>query len=227
MANWAVATSASPDFYRYAKNWKGVAAGAFGGMILGNGGTMVIGAILAAGVGNADLMVVMSKLGLYSIAIWFLIAGVWTSAQTNVYVSSLSLSNIFKVRRFWMAILCGLVGTIMGGLGLYTVFIQWLIVLGVIFPGIIGIFVADYWLINKGIYREGDFTNIQYKINVPAIIAWIIAVIAEYFLGKANMGVQFLNGFLIALVVYTLLSLVFVRKETTSKLSLSTPEAGG
>ena len=202
IANWATATAACPDFYRYAKNSRSVFAGAVGGMLVGNAFTMIIGAILALGVKNPDILVVMKELNLLWIAAIFIIFSVWTSAQTNIYVSSLALANIFRTRRLYMAVLCGAVGTILAATGIYANFISFLNVLGVIFPGIIAIFAVDYWVINKGYYNLETLRQQERAVKWSAVFAWLISMAAEYYLGKAGMGIQVINGIVVGALAY-------------------------
>ena len=202
IANWAAATTACPDFYRYARDNKSVFSGAVGGMLVGNAFTMIIGAILALGVKNPDIIAVMKELNLIWVAAIFIIFGVWTSAQTNVYVSSLALANIFKTRRLYMALLCGLIGTILAATGIYAKFINFLTVLGVIFPGIIGIFIVDYWIFNRGHYGS-EILAIKHKsLKWSAVIAWVVSMLVEYYFGKAGIGIQVLNGIIVGCVSY-------------------------
>ena len=217
IANWAVGTAAAPDFYRWTKNARGVSSGAVAGMIIGNGGTMIIGIILAAGTGSFDLLSVFAKLGLFAVAIWFLIAGIWTSAQNNLYAASLEFSNLFGIRRLWTAIAAAVAGTTFAGLGLYGAFTNWLLALGVVFPAIIGVAIADYWVKHKGSYADVDFSRVPHAFAFNAVIAWAVGVAMEWWLGTLHLGVQCLNGLVIAFVLYVGLTYVLPNFKIASR----------
>jgi cytosine permease len=204
IASWIVASSMCIDTYRFAKNKIAVASGALGGMVIGNGLTILVGVALALGANETDLVVIMNKLGLGIPATLFLILGVWTSAQMNVYISSLNISAVTGWKRFYTSWGCAIIGTILAVTGLYSSYVGFLDLMTLVYGGFIGITLADAYLARG---QRFDLSLKSYRKFVPsALIAWIISIFVEISISKNGIGIPNINGLVAALIVYLLVA---------------------
>lgn len=102
--------------------------------------------------------------------------------------------------------------------GIYDRFITFLSIMTMFIAPVGGIYTAEYYLINK---KRFSFENEHIvKLNVCAVIAWVVSTFISYMTTDAPDGlalftltsVPALDGFLSAFAIQTLLSLL-IRNE--------------
>src|SRR5690606_13240215 len=117
-----------------------------------------IGSILAQATGQADLVQIMLALGWGVLAFLVLILAQWTTNDNNLYSAALAFSVVFRqLPRWQLTAVAGLLGTILAVTGIYGQFVPWLQVLSALVPPLGGVYVADYFLVQRDRYR---FENI-------------------------------------------------------------------
>jgi cytosine permease len=204
----------TPDVMRFAKT-KGTAAAV---MLVSLGicapFMILIGIIGMLVYGESDIAFILQAQSLLAPAWFAMIANIWSTAQGNVYSSSLNLANIFtKVPRTTLVIIFGGVGTIAGLLGLYNYFGSWLSFLASTFPALGGVIIADYFITyNVGKrYPDLKLVHAHYPKFVWISIVAVAAGIVVNF--TVNWGISTINAFVVAFIVQTILTKIFDRNK--------------
>jgi len=202
---FAVGGAIQADITRYSKNaGQSLIATAIGYMIA-HSFVIVAGYLTCLTTGTGDLPAAMIQLGLGIPALIVLIAAQWTTNDNNLYSSSLAFSNVVKVKKSKIVLVCGIIATIAGVFGLADYFVNWLTILGVGIPPVAGIIIADYFVINKSKYSFDKDTEYG-DISRPAFIAWIIASIIGF---SVKWGIQCINSLVAGFVLYLVLVYIF------------------
>jgi cytosine permease len=166
---------------------------------------ILAGYLTALTTGQGDLPAAMIKLGLGLPALIVLICAQWTTNDNNLYSSSLAFSNVIKVKKSKIVLVCGVLATIAGVAGVADYFTNWLVLLGVSIPPVAGIIIADYFIIKKGSYSFDKDTEYG-DISKPAFITWIISTIIGF---AVKWGIQCINSLVAGFVIYLLLMYIF------------------
>ena len=201
----------TPDFIRFAKNKKIAVSTTMIAFFIGNSSMFTFGAVGAAVVGKADVSEVMFAQGLIIPAIIVLGFNIWTTNDNAIYASGLGFSNITKLPKNKLVLFNGAVGTI-GALYLYNNFVGWLNLLNSIIPPIGAVIIADFFFVNREKYKTFDKENFE-NVNINAILAWIIGVIASKFIP----GIPPINGVIVSALVFVIMSKIFNPKAFIEK----------
>lgn len=209
----------TPDMSRFNRNRRDVVLQTVIGVTLGEYVVGVIGVLLAHAVkvATADsagqvVAIIQSSSGLLGVIV--LVASILKVNDWNLYPSSLGIANAVQVffgrraNRATVALILGAVGSILSALGFANQFQGFLTELGILFPPIAAIIVADYFVL-KTWRRELDESRARNALPdtvanwVPAgLIAWA----AGYVVGKFVLfGVPSINSLVAAFLVYLLL----------------------
>ncbi|WP_334473142.1 cytosine permease [Arsenophonus sp. PmNCSU2021_1] len=181
-------------------------------------GEFIINAIsilIAQALNTADIVDIVTVnagiIGLISV-----ILSVVKVNDINLYTSSLGLANALEVFTgkkwdyFKLTICIGLAGTALSMAGILNHFVDFLSMLGVIFPPIAGVMLVDYYILKtsrkildetreKGLLPDDASTPL---IGWLAIIACIIGTVVGVVF---NFGIPSLNSILIAGMTYWIL----------------------
>jgi cytosine permease len=162
-----------PDITRYAKDRKHAVGAAILGFLIGFSLMVYLGSILAHAVGEWDAVKIMIGLGWGLIAIVVLILAQWTTNDNNLYSAALSLSVIFRTWPKWkLTLVAGILGIIIALSGIYGKFVQWLMILSATIPPIGGIYVTDYFLFHRDMYKYENLDKVP-KFRPLMFLAWI------------------------------------------------------
>ena len=69
----------------------------------------------------------------------------------------------------------GVLGTILALAGILDHFVGFVFSLGIIFTPVAGIYVIDYFLIQRDLYLSGN-TEVKRTVSVAAFVAWLIGI---------------------------------------------------
>lgn len=211
-ASWMTGGTLSSDLTRFARKPHYVFIVTFGAFLCV---TILesVGLVCSLGAGEGNLVSILSKLGLDSVAIFiYLILGL-TSGQAIVYSFSLAVMNITKVinggqdskiftNEFWIVagcVIASVVGVIMTRTGLLFSFLNFVKMIGIAVPPVGGLIMAHYFIVERNFERP--FENMP-AVRFPAFIAWVVGVAGAYFM---TFGIAPLNGFFVAIAVYVTL----------------------
>ena len=196
----------TPDFARFAKSSRSAVTATVIAFFLGNSLMFLFGAVGAIVYGQADISDVMFMQGLIIPAIIVLGLNIWTTNENALYASSLGFANITKLPKNKIVIFNGLVGTI-AAMWLYNNFVGFLTVLGSILPSIGAILLADFFILNRGSYK--NYTEMSFKsVNWIAIAAWMGGILIANYVP----GIPPVNGLIGTAVLYVIGMKVFPTK---------------
>ncbi|RFU65165.1 cytosine permease [Peribacillus glennii] len=205
------------DFTRFARTKRSAVITTVIAFFLGNSLMFLFGAVGAISTGVADVSEVMFLQGLILPAIIVLGLNIWTTNDNALYASGLGISNITKIKKSKVVIFNGILGTVMA-LWLYNNFVGFLNFLNLTLPPIGAILLADFFLLNRGKYKE--FEKMTFKsVNWLAIIAWIIGVIGAKFIP----GVPSVNAVIGSAGFYLIASMI--QRKLASTIETETKEA--
>lgn len=209
----------TPDMSRFNRNTKDVVLQTVIGVTLGEYFVGVIGVLLAHAVKVASqdsagqvIEIIQSTSGLLGVIV--LVASILKVNDWNLYPSSLGIANAVQVffgrgvNRALVALVLGAAGTLLSALGFANQFQGFLTELGILFPPIASIIIADYfvlktWRAELDASREkGGLPEVGANWVPAGLIAWGIG----YLVGKfVVFGVPSINSLIAAFIVYIVL----------------------
>lgn len=140
----------------------------------------------------------------------------------NTYSGSLSLSNFFDALFGWrpgrlaMVVLGNAIGLAMTAGGILELLQAWLGVLGILTTSFVGVILADFYLVRRGVRARRDDVE---AYNAAGLVTIVAATACAWWLQRAGAGV-FRLGFLVALTMsvalYPLLRLTALKPGTLS-----------
>ncbi|WP_323109855.1 purine-cytosine permease family protein [Pectobacterium carotovorum] len=210
-----VASLITPDMTRYSQKGKHVFWMTMLSIIVGEFMVNGLAIIIARALNTADVVTIMSQAagGIGLIAVIFSTLRV---NDINLYSSSLGIANAIegitgkKLRYGSITLVIGLIGTLLSVAGILDRFIDFLTLLGVLFPPIIGVMLVDYYILrtHKTLLEtsraEGQLPDSAQTplIGWPAIIASTVGAIV----GLAfEWGVPAFNSLLAASLLYLII----------------------
>ncbi|PHM70939.1 cytosine permease [Xenorhabdus kozodoii] len=214
-----VASLMTPDLTRYTKSGKHVLGITLLTIIAGEFVINGLAILIAKALNTSDVVTIMSQAA-GGAGLLVVVFSTLRVNDLNLYSSSLGIINAVegitgkKLRYPPTAIVIGIFGTLLSILGILERFVDFLTVLGVIFPPIIGIMLVDYYLLRshrKALdesRQQGRLPHETPTIGWAAIIASVIGSVVA--LGT-NWGVPAINSLLLASLAYGLFKLAYKR----------------
>ena len=177
--SWALMTS---DYSRYARSTKGSFWGSWLGYFAGSCWMYAVGlcAALATQTATPDSMVLdlLHQHGLAIAALIVILLSTLTTTFLDVYSNAVSLLSVVpRLGQRAAVLLCGVAGTLCAVFFPVTEYESFLLLIGSAFSPLLGIVLADYFLVKKGSYdANGLFQRNPYwynaGVNFRAIVAW-------------------------------------------------------
>jgi cytosine permease len=132
-----------------------------------------VGALGAVVYGSADFTSYMTSIGGFAgiVALIGMTLALWTTGDTNLYLPSVQTASLLRQPKRVMVLVCGLLGTVLG-LGIYERFLDWIGLLAVVVPPVIGPVIADYYLFRAGRDRAYDAVP-AFALNIAAVASFI------------------------------------------------------
>ncbi|MGW7535805.1 purine-cytosine permease family protein [Amycolatopsis sp. NPDC054798] len=200
----------TPDMTRFNRTAGDVVKQTLVGVTLGEYVIGLAGVLLAHAVGTAQITtIVTSSVGWVGLLI--VIAGTMKINDWNLYSSGLGVVNFIgtvsgkRAHRGLVTAVLGLVGSVLAAAGILSKFTDFLTVLGVAFPPIAGIMVAEYFVVKQW---RGALDEARARGSVPAdapvwvpatIVVWIAAALFGEFV---DWGLPSINSLVVAFVLY-------------------------
>lgn len=200
------------DMTRFNRSGKDVVKQTVVGVSLGEFVIGLAGVLLAHAAGTGNIVaIVTSSVGLVGLLI--VLTGTLKINDWNLYSSSLGLVNFIStafrrdLHRVSTTIVLGLVGSILAAAGILGHFTDFLILLGVAFPPIAGIMIAEYFIVKK--WRgELDATRAAGVLPataprvVPATLAvWAVSSLVGHYV---TWGIPSITSLVVSVVLYVL-----------------------
>ena len=204
---FALGITCNSDYTRYCKTRGDVCKASLLGVLPAAVFMIMVGAIMALGTGSYDVTSMFAGLGLPLLAMLVLILATWTTNTGNAYMSGLAVCKMFSLndsKRPKVTIIVGMIGIIVAIAGLADALSAFITVLGAVVPPIMGVLIADYWVICKG---NKDLWKPHRGVNWVGIISWILGggfALLEA-LGVVTVFSSALDGAIIGFVAYIIL----------------------
>jgi cytosine permease len=200
----------TPDMSRFNRSAKDVVKQTVLGITLGEYVIGLIGVLLALALKTNDVVAIVTSTSGF-IGTLIVITATLKINDWNLYAASLGIVNFAdrtmkrKLHRGAVTLTVGLIGTVLGAAGILGHFTDFLILLGVVFPPIAGIMVAEYFVVRK--WRpelESSRKLGRLPEHAPAwvpatIVIWVLASVIGYFVA---WGLPSINSLFIAFILY-------------------------
>lgn len=214
-----VASLMTPDLTRYSKNKRHVFGITLLTIIAGEFVVNGLAIFIAKTLGTADVVTIMAQ-SAGGIGLLVVVFSTLRVNDLNLYSSSLGVVNAVegitgkKLKYTATTVLIGLLGTLLSVLGILDRFVDFLTVLGVVFPPILGVMLVDYFLLRSHRDALDASRQLGQLPQETPLIGWaaIIASIVGSVIGLVTeWGVPTINSLLAASVIYWLFKRLFGR----------------
>ena len=190
---------------------------------------LLTGALMSIVTGEYDISAILASLGVPFIGLVALVLATWTTNVTNAYSGGLALSNLlgFDESKFKITTgIAGGIGTLLAAFGLLNAFQGFLSLMSGLIPPLAGVLIAAYWIVGKG--KKENF-KMRPGFSAPGVISFLVGAVLACITGGtfANFpglvaALPFLNtpffvgpvnGIIVSLVLYVLLSKIIPEKQ--------------
>lgn len=203
----------SADVTRYQRSRKETVLSTGFGVFPAGALLVVAGALMTKVANQYDITLVFSDIGLPIIGMIVLIAATWTTNTSNAYAGGLSAVLLFHLKdehRAMATLVTGLVGTVLAMVGFSNYFEEYLSFMGDFMIPMLGIIIADYWIVKRGdpakYVRKKGF-------NVMGVVAWL----SGYAIMKLiPVGFPFLQGVVGSMVIYVV-GMLLIKQSATQE----------
>ena len=180
------------DYNRFARSGKASALGTTAGYAVANTAFYVLGAaLLAFGLAQSppisDFLMAIGLLGLGFLPLLFILVDETDNAFANVYSTAVSLQNLApKRKQFWPIVaatgiaMAGAVFLLARGETIGGGYEGFLLLVGGLFVPLLGVVIADSFVVRRRAYRPEEFSTGAPAIRWPAFASWIPGI-ALYF----------------------------------------------
>ncbi|SES19147.1 cytosine permease [Lentzea xinjiangensis] len=208
IGSFIVGAAIAPDLTRFNRSGWDVVKQTVFGVTAGEWVVSLAGVVIAHGLGTTDVMGVIGSSGGW-IGALVVVTAVLKINDWNLYSASLGLVNFFdavfalRISRAQVTVVVGLAGSSLAAAGIVHQFSHFLVLLGVVFPPVAGIMIAEYHLV-----RRWHNEIISTRPNVPrSAPAWVpvTAVVwpASAVLGELlPFGQSSVNSLVLAFALY-------------------------
>lgn len=201
----------SADVARYSKKGKHAFWAFLLALMIVNNFVVLSGAAMTLATGSPNLPEAMVATGLGISSLVMLILAQWTTNDNNLYSTTLALVNIIPVKKWILAVILGVLASIVAATGVINHFVSFMTFLGTYIPPIGGIILADYFLVRplfdkkEGPYRYEYGPGTVY--DVIDVIAVILIFLSGY-IGSKIPGIPAINAIIVGFVGYFVLSFI-------------------
>ena len=209
-----VASLMTPDLTRYSRSTKHVAGTVLLTIVAGEFVINGLAIVIAHRLQSADVVTIMSQAA-GGIGLLLVVFSTLRINDLNLYSSALGVINAVeglcgkKLRYRSTTLVIGLLGTLLSVLGILDRFVDFLTLLGVVFPPILGIMLLDYFVLRS---QRTVLENSRLQGTLPSVAetptcGWpaIAATLAGSAVGLlCEWGVPTLNALVSACLLYGL-----------------------
>ncbi len=219
-----VGATTSADIFRYAQPRKrDIFAAATLAMSV-SAFLHLVGSVMAMNTGMyhellPELIIDGQYLGFGIVGFIVLLLAQWTTNDSNLYSSVLALNNIFRVKRWKMTIVAGIIASFFSAIGILERLELFLIILTVSIGPIAGIFICDYYILKK-IDRQKINKNLTFRTNYKALFAYFVSFLVGWMTSGHPFTIKIFpfsvfafNGIISSIISYYVLIKIFPEKE--------------
>lgn len=239
MGAWFFGALTCPDWTRLGKSdWAAYIAPP-AGLIIGESLVLILGATTSAATmgktwNPVEATAAIGGATALAVLLTYLV-GMWNTTAPTAWSASMQFANVFKRPKTIFGVILSFfafVGAlvIQFSVGAGPAMDAFLGMLSAIVPPAAGIVVCQYWFVSRG--KLPHVWELKRQINPIAFVVWIIAALIDtltrnaYSAAGPGVGVEYglpgLNGFIIAIVAYYVLTMVakaFGSKELTPEMA--------
>ena len=152
--SFIVGAAIAPDMTRFNRSSWDVVKQTVLGITVGEWIIGMAGVLLAHGLGTTDIMGVIGRSSGW-IGLLIVVTAVLKINDWNLYSASLGLVNFFdavfavRISRAQVTVMVGIAGSFLAAAGIVTQFTHFLVLLGVVFPPVTGIMIAEYYVVRR------------------------------------------------------------------------------
>ncbi|ARM77210.1 purine-cytosine permease family protein [Acidianus manzaensis] len=213
---YSAGTIISSDISRFSKSAKDAASAWISHIIFLYPFLILGGVAIVLVTGSYLITNAMLDLGMGVGVLLIIIFGQFIINTDNLYSGSLSLVNLYPMRREIASIINGIIGTAIAAFigfiagSSITPFEDFISLLGDFLPAMGGIVIADFFIVRKYFnkmndpYKRYQFTpgNVYYNVNIAGVLALALGSIVGFFI---NLGIPAVNSLITGLLTYPLL----------------------
>lgn len=200
----------TPDMTRFNRSKADVVKQTVVGITVGEYVIGLIGVLLALALKTNDVVAIVTSTSGF-IGTLVIIAATLKINDWNLYAASLGIVNFVdqvfgrRVNRAVVTAVVGVIGSVLGAAGILGRFTDFLILLGVVFPPIAGIMVAEYFVAK--VWR-GDLDRSRAVGQLPAtaptwvpasLVIWAVSALLGHYVA---WGLPSINSVVVAIVLY-------------------------
>ena len=206
--SFIVGAAIAPDMTRFNRNEWDVVKQTVLGITLGEWVISLAGVLIAHGLGTTDVMGVIGRSSGW-IGALVVVTAVLKINDWNLYSASLGLVNFFdavfavRISRAQVTVMVGCAGSFLAAAGIVHQFSHFLVLLGVVFPPVTGIMIAEYYVVRR--WRNEIISTRPHVPRsapswVPAtVVIWPAAAVIGELL---PFGQSSVNSLVLAFVLY-------------------------
>lgn len=178
---------------------------------------LMVGAIMSVGIGSVNIVEVMRTLGfpLWGYAILLLALG--TSMLVNCYSMGLAMAHLTDIHhatgRAWMTSLGTLLCVIAAIIGVLGRFEDFLFLLAVLLPPIVGVMFADFYVLRRVEKEQMKNTSWNLNATLAAFVGFLVGYGTQY---VWELGIPAVQSLVFSVIVYTVLERRFQPSKSTS-----------
>ncbi|NGY61329.1 cytosine permease [Lentzea sp. NEAU-D13] len=208
VGSFIVGAAIAPDMTRFNRSARDVAKQTVLGITAGEYVIGLAGVLIAHGLGTTDIMGVISSSSGW-IGALIVVTAVLKINDWNLYSASLGLVNFFdavfavRASRAQVTVVVGCAGSFLAAAGIVHQFSHFLVLLGVVFPPVTGIMIAEYYVVRRW---RNEIISTRPRVPrsapswVPAtVVIWPVAAIAGELV---PFGQSSLNSLVLAFALY-------------------------
>ncbi|MEM3189324.1 MAG: cytosine permease [Saccharolobus sp.] len=219
---YSAGTIISPDIARFAKSAKDASMAWLAHIIFLYPFLILGGVAIVLATGSYLITNAMLDLGMGVGVLLIIVFGQFIINTDNLYSGSLSLVNLYPMRREIASIINGVIGTAIAAYVGFTAgssitpFENFISLLGDFLPAMGGIVVADFFIVKKYLNKIDDphkryqfiSGNIYYNVNLAGILALALGSIVGFFV---NAGIPAMNSLLTGFLSYIIVYYIFIK----------------
>ena len=209
IGGFIVSVAMFPDICRYARTPKDAVVAATLSYGIGVPAVLLLAAIPVVLSQEPDFLQVMLMIGLGMSGLVLLLLATWTTNAFNLYSTSLVFAAIVdNIQKWKLVILAGILGTLIALLPILDNFLHFLHFLAIVIPPVAGVYIADYFVLQRQAYREEDLPTLP-AFRPIAFVSWIAGAAIGHL---SNIGVfslttvPALNAAIAGFIIYVGLS---------------------
>ncbi|WP_313655068.1 cytosine permease [Pantoea sp.] len=224
-----LASLMTPDLTRFSRNGRDVFAITLLTILAGEYGINGLAILVARELQTSDIIAIItqttSTLGLFAVVFSTLRVN-----DLNLYSSTLGITNAiegvtgYKPRYQVITLLLGMLGTLCSILGILDRFVDFLELLGVVFPPVLGVMIIDYYVLKTSRQTlelgraEHALPPVSVATGWPALIASLAGTATGLFIER---GVPVFNSLIVACLIYLVAAPLFSRLSAQQARALT------